>query len=197
MQKSVQKILYRHSFAADFCVWGGSFGEVVCVFEVFVIAFCFGEFVGVFVLRFLCFLLVEIERVMKRWDFYNFCCSFFFPPGFFGWGLFWWVAQISRWWMKKLLLWSSQVFLGPVDGKSGAKQASCKGFWPNPTTLLCFSFFLVFFFWECLECFGRQNSTKELQLWKRQNQSTQSISLINPSSSSSSSSSSFPQISKK
>jgi hypothetical protein len=49
-----------------------------------------------------------------------------------------------------------------------------------------------------LECFGRQNSTKELQLWKRQNQSTQSISLINPSSSSSSSSSSsFPQISKK
>ncbi len=66
MQKSVQKILYRHSFAADFCVWGGSFGEVVCVFEVFVIAFCFGEFVGVFVLRFLCFLLVEIERVMKR-----------------------------------------------------------------------------------------------------------------------------------
>jgi hypothetical protein len=45
-----------------------------------------------------------------------------------------------------------------------------------------------------LECFGRQNNTKELQLWKRQNQSTQSISLINPSSSSSSSS--FPQISK-
>jgi hypothetical protein len=27
-----------------------------------------------------------------------------------------------------------------------------------------------FFFWECLECFGRQNNTKELQLWKRQNQ---------------------------
>jgi hypothetical protein len=46
-----------------------------------------------------------------------------------------------------------------------------------------------FFFWECLECFGRQNNTKELQLWKRQNQSTQTISLINPSSSSS-----FPQI---
>ncbi len=137
MQKSVQKILYRHSFAADF--WGGSFVEVVCVFEVFVIAFCFGEFVGVFVLRFLCLLLVEIERVMKRWDLYKFCCYFFFFPGFFGWGLFWWVAQISRWWMKKLLLWSSQVFLGPVDGKSGAKQASCKGFWPNPTTLLCFS----------------------------------------------------------
>jgi hypothetical protein len=50
-------------------------------------------------------------------------------------------------------------------------------------------FFFFFFFWECLECFGRQNNTKELQLWKRQNQSTQTISLINPSSSSS-----FPQI---
>jgi hypothetical protein len=43
--------------------------------------------------------------------------------------------------MKKLLLWSSQVFLGPVDGKSGAKQASCKGF--DPTQQLCCVFLLL------------------------------------------------------
>ncbi len=35
-----------------FVVGGGVFEEVVCVFEVFVIAFCFGEFVGVFVFAF-------------------------------------------------------------------------------------------------------------------------------------------------
>jgi hypothetical protein len=66
-------------------VGGGSFGEVfVCVFEVFVIAFCFGEFVGVFILRFLCLLLVEIERESdEEVRFLQFLLFFFLFLGFF------------------------------------------------------------------------------------------------------------------
>ncbi len=179
MQKSVRKILYIHSFAADF--WGGSFGEVVCVFEVFVIAFCFGEFVGVFVFAF----GGDRERVMKRWVFYSFCC--FFSLGFLGGACFdglhkspgdEWRSCCS----DLLKSFSVQLTENLVQSKQAAKDLT------QPNNSVVF-FFFFFFFWECLECFGRQNNTKELQLWKRQNQSTQTISLINPSSSSS-----FPQI---
>lgn len=81
MQKSVQKFLYIHSFAADFCLGGGggSFGEVVCVFEVFVVAFCFGEFVSVFVFAF-----GGDRESDEEVRFLQFLLFFFFPLGFLG-----------------------------------------------------------------------------------------------------------------
>ncbi len=123
-------------FCCWFLWWGGEFLRKLCVF----LRFLWLLFVLENLWVFLCLLLVEIERVMKRWDFYSFCCSFFFLfPGFF------WVGTVLMGCTNlQVMNEEAAALIFSSLSRSSWRKIWCKAsklqrIWPNPTTLLCFS----------------------------------------------------------